>query len=540
MVRLLTPLFMLVFAGNLAAQVSRNVTLFGQLNPEPIHYAGCWGWTSPAGGEYALIGAFTGTSVISIDDSSDIHQVDFIPGPNSNWREFTVLDDFAYVVSEGSGPGTGLQVIDLSTLPDSASLVTTYTQTFTKAHMVQRDIYSDSAYIYVMGPGSLGGVRILDVSDPVNPVQVGVYEPYYIHDAHPRGNRLYAAAIWNGTLDVVDISDKTNPVMIAQINYPNAFTHSSFTTEDGDFLFVTDETDGLPARIWDVSDTDSIVEVAQYTANTESLVHNPYIQGDLAFISHNTEGLRVVDVADPSVPVEVGHYDTYPGPSGGFHGLWSAYPYFPSGKIIGGNRADGLYVFRFNETRAGRIYGLVTDSLTGLPVSDVLVTLVETGRTATGDENGRYKIGEVPADSAGYTLSFSAPGYEAGFSDPIMLNGGDSLNLNVFLRPVSTAVFGSDFGRPSVFVLDQNYPNPFNPVTTIRYEVPRNSWISLTVFDVLGRSVRSLVRTVNVAGVHSVSWDGRDDLGRLVGSGVYIYRLVTPDITMSRKLLFLK
>ena len=61
------------------AQSSQNVSLFGQLDPEPIHYAGSWTWTSSIGEEYALIGAYNGTSIVAIDDSTNIYQAAWIP-----------------------------------------------------------------------------------------------------------------------------------------------------------------------------------------------------------------------------------------------------------------------------------------------------------------------------------------------------------------------------------------------------------------------------------------------------------------------------
>ena len=98
-----TVTFILIICFGLSsqAQTSLNVSLFGQLDPEPIHYAGCWGYTDSSGAEYALIGAYTGTSIIAIDDSLNIYEVDFVTGPSNNWREMTVINDFAYVFSEG-------------------------------------------------------------------------------------------------------------------------------------------------------------------------------------------------------------------------------------------------------------------------------------------------------------------------------------------------------------------------------------------------------------------------------------------------------
>ncbi|MCH8317248.1 MAG: choice-of-anchor B family protein [Bacteroidetes bacterium] len=443
--------------------------MFGTLNPEPIHYAGCWGYTSPDSNEYALIGAYTGTSIISIDDSTNILQVDFITGPASNWREITVIGDHAFVVTEGTGTGEGLQVIDLSSLPDSVSLVTTYSTTFTRAHIISKDIYFDSNYVYVSGTTTTGGVHIIDVSNPVNPVEVGLYAPpYYIHDAHVRGNRLYASAFYNSTTDIVDISDKTNPTLIAQIihQYPNI--HSCWTTKNEKYLFVTYEQDGLYARIFNIEDLNDIYEAAQYSGNLQSLVHNPYILGDYAFISHNTEGLRIVDITDPEIPVEVGYYDTDTGASGGFSGLWSAYPYFPSGKIIGANRSDGLYIMQFNNTKAGRIYGTVSDSLTGNPILSAQITIIETGKSVYSDSLGIFKSGALASDSNGYTLSVSAVNYQTTLLNNIILNQGDSLWLDIKLIDTSvTSIEYENYHASNGLIIFKNYPNPFHETTTI-------------------------------------------------------------------------
>ncbi len=93
---------------------------------------------------------------------------------------------------------------------------------------------------------------------------------------------------------------------------------------------------------------------------------------------------------------------------------------------------------------------------------------------------------------------------------------------------------------PSDYVLYPNYPNPFNPATTIEFALPRRERVRITVYDLLGRSVRQLTNGTKEPGRHSVRWDGRDDLGRQVAAGLYIYRLVTPSTSLARKMLLLK
>jgi formylglycine-generating enzyme required for sulfatase activity len=88
--------------------------------------------------------------------------------------------------------------------------------------------------------------------------------------------------------------------------------------------------------------------------------------------------------------------------------------------------------------------------------------------------------------------------------------------------------------------LDQNIPNPFNPTTTIRYSLPSRSSITLMVFDTRGRLVKTLVDGVEEAGAHRKTWDGRDDSGAAVSSGIYFCRLRTGSLVESRKMLLLK
>jgi hypothetical protein len=91
-------------------------------------------------------------------------------------------------------------------------------------------------------------------------------------------------------------------------------------------------------------------------------------------------------------------------------------------------------------------------------------------------------------------------------------------------------VIGVDEPQPAAprLSLAQNAPNPFRPSTSISYELHRPGVVRLTVFDVHGRVIRDLVHGYRAAALHAVEWDGRDDAGRLVASGVYFYRLVPP------------
>ncbi|MGH1365936.1 MAG: choice-of-anchor B family protein [Calditrichia bacterium] len=506
----------------LLAQISQNVSLLNSNSIAPRH-SGSWGYVDASGNEYALIGGGDGLYAFEM---STFTQVGFVAGPSSNWREITVVGDYAYVTSEGFSGTPGLQIVNLGNLPAGITLETTYTTGFSTAHIIQADIYTDSPYIYVMGAGANPGARVLDVSNPVSPVEVANYDPYYIHDAHIREDRMYAAALGNG-LDIIDISDKTNPVFLAKITHPQDFTHSSWTLKDNKHIIVTDEVDGLTARIWNIEDLSNISLVAEYSANLQSLVHNPYVRDDFVFISHNTEGFRVLDVADPALPIEVGFYDTWSGSSGGFNGLWSAYPYFPSGRVIGGDRTEGFVVFNFNNTKAARVYGTVIDSISGDPIAGAQVLVTPGSRQFSTDFNGEFQFGDLPSGESSIDIEVSATGYTTRIIDGIALQGGDSLAIDIKLVDPTLVGISDDNVQAQRFTLTQNYPNPFNPATEIRYYLPRSERVQLTVFDLLGRQIASLVDATQPAGWHISRWDGLDNYGNEVTSGVYLYRLET-------------
>lgn len=93
---------------------------------------------------------------------------------------------------------------------------------------------------------------------------------------------------------------------------------------------------------------------------------------------------------------------------------------------------------------------------------------------------------------------------------------------------------------PPQFTLEQNYPNPFNPGTFIQYKLPRDEKVVLKIYNLLGQKIRTLVDREQKAGVHKIRWDGKDDLGREVASGIYFYKIKAGSFTKTRKMLLLK
>ena len=94
--------------------------------------------------------------------------------------------------------------------------------------------------------------------------------------------------------------------------------------------------------------------------------------------------------------------------------------------------------------------------------------------------------------------------------------------------------------NPNTFRLNQNYPNPFNPTTNLSYELSYDSYVTITVYDLLGNVVRNLVSEYQNSGLRSVQWDATNDHGHTVAAGVYLYRIESGSFTNTKKMILLK
>lgn len=132
------------------------------------------------------------------------------------------------------------------------------------------------------------------------------------------------------------------------------------------------------------------------------------------------------------------------------------------------------------------------------------------------DANGTWNIGE------------SQPG-----SVDLVSNPGDASSTTDVAELLQTPV-------PDVFNLAQNYPNPFNPETKIRFILTEPGFVTLAVFNVLGQKVKTLVSQQAPAGIFSVNWDGTDEFGYPVRSGVYLYRIQTEHFRDAKRMILMK
>lgn len=327
--------------------ISQNVELLGTLNPYPnLNYTDIWGYAA-GGREYALLGATGGTSIIDVTNPAAPVEVEFISGPLAppyEWRDIKTHLNYAYIISEGTGQGSGMQIVDLTNLPNSASLVNTYNSTFTSAH----NLFIADGYAYVVGTSS-GGMHILNLANPTNPVQTAYYSASgYIHDVYVWNDTAYVSS--NNTYDLVDLSVKSNPQLVSvSAALPGIYAHSGWLSEDKRYFIACEEFNVRDVTIWDLIDRSSWdLVVQQWQTNSNSPVHNPFVLGDYVHVSYYEDGYVVIDISDPENPEFAGQFDTHQGGSfGNYTGSWGVYPYLPSGNVIVSDMITGLYVVKF-------------------------------------------------------------------------------------------------------------------------------------------------------------------------------------------------
>ena len=321
---------------------SQNTTFIGNVNNYPaVGYNDCWGYTAPNGNEYALLGVINGTSIIDVTNPQAIQEIDFIPGPSSIWKDIKTYQHYAYVVTEQIG---GMQILDLSFLPDSVHLTTVYTG-FQASH----NIFIDDINGLLYAEGSFTDpVRILSLDNAELPVPVSTFG-IECHDMFVRDTLAFIAEGGQGSIGIYSVADPFQPSLVQRLIIPaGGYAHNVWTNPTNTLMATTEETAGKTIKFWDISDLNNISLLGEYLGGS-NLAHNVFLLGNYAYISHYESGLKIVDFSDPTLPLEAGYYDTYPqGEGPNFNGAWGAYPYSSNGMIFISDRESGLTIVTFD------------------------------------------------------------------------------------------------------------------------------------------------------------------------------------------------
>lgn len=471
-----------------------------------------WGYTDAAGNEYAIVGTIAGTSIVDVTNPSNAVKKQFIPGPYSIWRDMKVWGHYAYIVHDvpfvwNQQAPHGLLIIDLDSInqPNARyknintivydSLVGAQ-DTLERAHNIWID---ENGYAYLFGSNiGNGGALMYDLNtDPWNPVYVGNFNDYYLHDGMVRGDTLWGGAVNNGKLLCVDVSTKSAPSVLAQKTTPNSFTHNVWISDDNQTLFTTDEQPGAYLVAYDVSDLTNITELdrIQKFPGTSVIPHNAHVYGPWVVTSYYTAGVQIVDAAYPDLLVEVGYYDTSPNYSGnGFNGSWGAYPYFSSGTLVCSDIEEGLYVLDPEYVLASRVHVTVVDSLTGAPLLNAKVIAPQMSLQGSTNIDGILKLGTHL--SGADTLNVGAAGYV-----PVDVNFNWASGAYDTIRVA--LIDSANFGCCEEGFAAWAYPNPTRGVLTLNWPVDVQSAV---VVDATGRIIQQLDRVEDAQRINTTNW----------------------------------
>ncbi|GLR18985.1 hypothetical protein GCM10007940_36010 [Portibacter lacus] len=351
-------------------------------------YNDVWGYVAPDGKEYGIIGDRATISIIDVSDPLNIVKVsDIIQGENSIWRDYKVFSHYLYSITDnGTNAVNGIVVYDL-TDPAAPVRVKDVNSEFGRCH----NIYIDeaNARIYAVGmPGSTD-MCVYDLTTPADPVLLNCYDldtisdgalgisgGFYIHDIFVKDNIAYSSHGYAG-YGVWDMNDVDNVSLLGLLDnsfFDAGYVHSSWNSDDDNHAVLATEVGGDPKIYWvDQSDLSNINVLYKYKdplcndpgnlANKRP--HNPYIIGDKIYTSFYHDGVHVLEIDfEADTLRRVGYYDTYPDNTNynvGFQGSWGAYPYLPSGIILGSDITYGLFTLTYDGLPTYTFQGPGTD-----------------------------------------------------------------------------------------------------------------------------------------------------------------------------------
>ncbi|MFI5218741.1 MAG: choice-of-anchor B family protein [Bacteroidia bacterium] len=423
-----------------------NLTFRSQMTFPGLETSNICGYVDASGNEYALLGIEDGVRIIDVTNPAAPIQKFAVPGNTSFWREIKTWGNYAFVTTEATSPNPGILIIDLSNLP--ASVNTKYwrgtgaiNNLLNKAHA----LHIEAGYLYLFGTNLYGGAALIVnlIPDPWNPVYMGYCTGpvnAYVHDGYVRNDTLYAGHIYGGYFAVWNVTNKSAPVLVSYQSTPGAFTHNTWLTDNSRILLTTDEVSNSYLTAYDIRDPYNIIELDRIQSQNPasgSIVHNTHVRNDFAITSWYRDGITIVDASRRGNLITTGYYDCNISLSGnGFNSVWGVYPFLPSGNIVVSDIEQGLFILTPNYVRGCYLEGLVTDSITGLPIGSASVQILATSITDLTKINGEYKTG-TPATGT-YNIQYSKAGYITKTISNVSLTNGILTTINAELVPLTS------------------------------------------------------------------------------------------------------
>ena len=208
------------------------------------------------------------------------------------------------------------------------------------------------------------------------------------------------------------------------------------------------------------------------------------------------------------------------------------------------NHAQNLkgygFVLQYDQSKyefveAGQVDQNLLDTNSGQPA-----LFLASNKTPGQIAVGAMKVDGQAVSGDGVLVEFTFKTTQTPLASDFQILDGVMVDLSGGIDAITNIEIGALKPMPTEYALEQNVPNPFNPSTTIEYRLPAASDVRLVIYNLLGQEVRTLVQETMDAGFHSVVWDGMDDFGKQVASGIYIYRMSAADFTKVQRMMLLK
>ena len=319
----------------------------------------CWGYVSPSGREYAIMGCDNKIAFVDITIPSAPVYFASIPHAANLWGSVKVHGYACYGVTETT---TGIQVIDLRNIDNHVVTLVRTINSPQRNHTISVD--NVSGFLYTCGSrNGTGTTTAFNLADPLNPVQVGAatMTPGYIHESQAvtytsgpyAGKQIFFGCGASRGLEIWDFTNKNVPVLLKTVTYPNlAYCHQLWLNASRTLAYLDDELDennvgyNSQTRVIDVSSLENAHYVGTFNTGRPNIDHNQYVRDGFLFQADYRAGLRIFDTNDNEMnPTQAGWFDTFPQDDANqFNGAWSCYAFFPSSTVIVSDIERGLFI----------------------------------------------------------------------------------------------------------------------------------------------------------------------------------------------------
>jgi hypothetical protein len=515
---------------------------------------------------YAFVGGDRGIGLLILDVSNPASP-QLLQQVPTYWMSFNlsgmVIQDSLLYLSAFDSLQTGLKVFDISS-PDALRLITAFPEHINQIKITNNTMYAAKGY---------GGLQIFDISQPASPKTLGGFRT----DGDIKNVWVYNdyAYVWAYGLSILDISDKQHPERAARF-FPSPTTIHDLVVKDNVLFIAGSKPYGFST--YDISNLADI-KLIDFLQVGEKGVGGRYVTkmaGGQAVALLDT-ALLVFDISDPANLHQTGKFDFIKCNDAALANGYAALAYKNRLKLLdisdpqniqetsdfsanNGNTFDLYivenYLYYFSKINSLEYYLNIVD------VSDisnpVLLNLYPMMYC-----NFCYRRDNKYFDTNFmYGTEMQLEIFDISTPDSIQKNGvfklrnhwswhvcakdgyiylpntGGSLYILKFDPDTQVETQQQDLSVS--FQLSQNYPNPVNAGTIISYQINLKDHVKLSIYDLMGREVITLVNDEKQPGSHRISWNGKDRHGNLIPSGVYFYQLQTAETQQSRKMIILR